>query len=111
MNWSDPGEVLDTAFDLIIGKDPPCRFRVTLKIRYDEFTILVLRRVREDEIHVQGKAEVPIVDVEFLLGRVPQAVKIILLKLNVKRGAPDLFDCRKGVLEITKVCGELLSVK
>jgi len=59
----------------------------------------------------QGKAEVPIIDVEFLLGRVPQAVKIILLKLNVKRGAPDLFDCCKGVLEITKVCSELLSVK
>jgi hypothetical protein len=70
-----------------------------------------LRNIREDEIHVQGKAEVSIVDIEFLLGWVPEPGKIILLKLGVERGILDLIDRCESVLEISEVCGELFGVK
>jgi len=111
VNQDDPSEVPDTASDLIIRKKFSFRLWVAPEKGCNELAVGFLWNICEDEIHVQGKTEVSIVDIKFLFGQVPETGKVILLKLSAKRGTTDLPDCRKGISEVTEMCGELLSIK
>ena len=53
VNWDDPSEVFNTAFDLIIGKEPPFRLWVTPEKSRYELVVRFLRNIREDDIHIQ----------------------------------------------------------
>ena len=84
VNWEDPGQVLHPSFDLIVGKQPPFRLRVTPKKGRNEFTVRLLRGVGEDEVHVQREAEVSVVNIEFLFSRIFETMEILLVKLSVE---------------------------
>jgi len=99
-DWDDSSEVLHTTFDLIVGKEPPFRLQVTPEKGHNEFAVCFLWSIGEDKVHIQGKAEVLIVNVQFLRDRVPEMVKVIPLKLSTGGGILDLPDRCEGTLEV-----------
>lgn len=76
----------------------------------DESTVCLLWGVGEYEVHVQGKAEVSVIDIELLLDWVSEAIKIIFLKLGADRSIPDLLDSSNCIFEVIEVYRNFLSI-
>ena len=111
VKWDDPGEILDTTFDLVVGKKLPFRVRVTPDKSGNGFAVRFLRNVREDDVHIQGKTEVWVVDIELLVSWASETGKVVFFKLSVERRIPDLPDRCECVLQVIQMHSDIWGIK